>query len=108
MAFPAKETNFKSITVTLVFEIPFIKGKGCLLLASAVLTRCTANRQATHLSMADLNIDAAAPHLDESDAPVSDAPVDVIGLLMQNMSDQERFTCALVCKAWASHQADCP
>jgi len=41
-------------------------------------------------------MDAIAMHLD-----LSRAPSNVILLVLQNMSLRDRFTCALVCKAWA-------
>jgi len=39
---------------------------------------------------------AVAPTVD-----LSSAPLDVLVLLLQKMSVKDRFTCALVCKAWA-------
>jgi len=41
-----------------------------------------------------------APALD-----VSHAPLDVVKTLLQNMSYRDRFTCTLVCKAWAEAAA---
>jgi len=53
--------------------------------------------QHTHSSfMSDLDMDAATSPLDPGHAPF-----DVIACVLQSMSLSERFTCALVCKAWA-------
>jgi len=45
----------------------------------------------------------APPDMGSARCPVdlSHAPLDVIVTIMQSMSLKERFTCALVCKAWA-------
>jgi len=48
------------------------------------------------LFMSDLDMDAAIHCLDLSRVPVS-----FITMLLQSMSLRNRFTCALVCKAWA-------
>jgi len=49
-----------------------------------------------HPFTSDLDMDAAAPPLD-----LARAPLDVIAGVLQRMSLWERYTCALVCKAWA-------
>jgi len=49
--------------------------------------------------MIDLDMDAARP-LD-----LSLAPLDMITVVMRNLCDKDRFTCALVCKAWAKAAA---
>jgi len=41
-------------------------------------------------------MDTAVPRVD-----LSSAPFDVITKLLESMSHRDRFTCALVCKAWA-------
>jgi len=48
------------------------------------------------LFMSDLNMDAAAHYLD-----LSRVPPNFVTMLLQSMSLSDRFTCALVCKAWA-------
>jgi len=46
--------------------------------------------------MTDCDMDAAAPPLD-----LAHASADIITVVLQNLSHSDRFTCALVCKAWA-------
>jgi len=46
--------------------------------------------------MSVLNMDAAVPLLDPSRLPSH-----IITMMLQSMSLRDRFTCALVCKAWA-------
>jgi len=50
--------------------------------------------------MSDLNMDAAPRPLD-----LSRVPSNFITMMLESMSLSERFTCALVCKAWAEEAA---